>query len=175
MHAWEGSPCPSSASHRPAAVRSARKRVAHPVFIFFASERVFGGTEGLGSCFHVLRSRTRFGLYRRRRVPFSCFTLPDLFGSVQRALGPDFVFCATGLAFDGTEGAGPHFHVLRSQNRLGPYQVRRVPFSSFELLNTFFVIPRAPCLIFGGTEGVGSRIHVLRSRTHFGRYQGCWV
>jgi hypothetical protein len=28
MHAWEGSPCPSSASHRPAAVRSARKRVA---------------------------------------------------------------------------------------------------------------------------------------------------
>jgi hypothetical protein len=29
MHAWEGSPCPSSATHRPAAVRSARKRVAH--------------------------------------------------------------------------------------------------------------------------------------------------
>jgi hypothetical protein len=28
MHAWEGSPCPSSASHRPEAVRSARKRVA---------------------------------------------------------------------------------------------------------------------------------------------------
>jgi hypothetical protein len=28
MHAWEGSPCPSSATHRPAAVRSARKRVA---------------------------------------------------------------------------------------------------------------------------------------------------
>jgi hypothetical protein len=28
MHTWEGSPCPSSASHRPAAVRSARKRVA---------------------------------------------------------------------------------------------------------------------------------------------------
>jgi hypothetical protein len=26
---WEGSPCPSSASHRPEAVRSARKRVAH--------------------------------------------------------------------------------------------------------------------------------------------------
>jgi hypothetical protein len=28
MHAWEGSPCPSSASHRPEAVRSVRKRVA---------------------------------------------------------------------------------------------------------------------------------------------------
>jgi transposase InsO family protein len=37
MHAWEGSPCPSSASHRPAAVRSARKRVAQ-YFVTFTDD-----------------------------------------------------------------------------------------------------------------------------------------
>jgi hypothetical protein len=138
-----------------------------PVFIFCASELVFGGTEGVRSCFHVLRSHTHFVPYRGRRVPFtcfafpdcfsavprasnsffilfrfrtrfwryrgcrvsfSCFALPDLVGSVQRASGPVFMFCAPGLAFDGTEGAWPCFHVLRSRNRLGPYQGRRVPF-----------------------------------------------
>jgi hypothetical protein len=94
------------------------------------------------------------------------------------------MFCAPGLAFDGTEGAGPRFHVLRSRNRLGSYQGQQVPFSSFELLDTFFTVPRAPCpvfifcapgLIFDGSEGAESRIHVLRSRTHFGQYRGCQV
>jgi hypothetical protein len=161
---------------------SAVPRASGPVFIFFAFERVFDGTEGLGFCFHVLRSRTRFGLHRQRRFPFSCFALRDLFGSVQSASGPVFMFCAPGLAFDGTEGAGPRFHVLRSRNRLGSYQGQQVPFSSFELLDTFFTVPRAPCpvfifcapgLIFDGSEGAESRIHVLRSRTHFGQYRGC--
>jgi hypothetical protein len=47
--------------------------------MFCATRLVFGGTEGVGSRFHVLRSRTRFRLYRGRRVPFSCSALPDSF------------------------------------------------------------------------------------------------
>jgi hypothetical protein len=184
--------------------------------MFCAPIFVLCRTEGVGSRFHILRSRTLFQRYRGRRVqflffcfrtcfrwyrrcrvsfslfrryrrcqvPFSCIALPDLFGSVQRSSGPIFIFCDLGLAFDGTEGAGPRFHVLRSKNRLGLYQGRRVPFSSFELPDTFFAVSRASCpifmfctsgLIFGRTEGVESRIHVLRSRSHFGRYRGCRV
>jgi hypothetical protein len=40
---------------------SAVPRASHPVFIFSAPGYVFGGTEGVESRFHVLRSRTRFG------------------------------------------------------------------------------------------------------------------
>jgi hypothetical protein len=50
-----------------------------PVFMFCALGLIFGGTEGAGSSFHVLRSRARFGRYRGRCVPFSCFALPDSF------------------------------------------------------------------------------------------------
>jgi hypothetical protein len=42
---------------------SAVPSVSGPVFMFRASRLVFGGTEGVGSHFHVLRSRTRFGRY----------------------------------------------------------------------------------------------------------------
>jgi hypothetical protein len=35
-------------------------RASSPVFMFCAPELIFGGTVGLGSRFHVLRSRTRF-------------------------------------------------------------------------------------------------------------------
>jgi hypothetical protein len=42
-----------------------------PVFIFCAPGLYFGGTEGVWSRFHVLRSRTCFRRCRLRRVPFS--------------------------------------------------------------------------------------------------------
>jgi hypothetical protein len=51
------------------AVRSA----SGPVFLFCALGHFFGGTEGVGSRFHVLRSQTHFRRYRGRRVQFSCF------------------------------------------------------------------------------------------------------
>jgi hypothetical protein len=189
-------------------------RVSDPVFIFCAPELFFSDTEGVGSSFHFFcfrtcfrwyrRCRVSFSLfrrYRRCRVPFSCFALPDLFGSVQRSSGPVFIFCDPGLAFDGTEGAGPRFHVLRSRNRLGLYQGRRVvshfhvlssqtrflryrgrrvPFSCFALLDSFLAEQRAsspvfmfcaPVPILGGTEGVGSSFHALRCQIRLGRYR----
>jgi hypothetical protein len=128
--------------------------------MFCAPGLVFGDTEGVGSRFHVLRSRTRFHvlrsrsrfhvlrsrtLFRRflgRRVSFSYSTLPDSFTAVRRASDLVFMFFAPGHVFRCAEGLGSLF--------------------------TF----GAPRLVFGGTEGVGSRFHVLRSRTHFRRYRG---
>jgi hypothetical protein len=60
-------------------------RASGPVFMFCASGLVFGGTEGVGSRIHVLRSRTRFRRYRRCQVPFSYFALRDSFSAVPRA------------------------------------------------------------------------------------------
>jgi hypothetical protein len=98
-----------------------------------------------------LRSRTNFRRYQGRRVPFSCFALPDSFSEVPRASGPVFKFCAPGLVFYGSGW-------------------RRVQFSCFVLPNSFSAEPWASgpifmfCahkLIFGNTVGVGSRFHVL--------------
>jgi hypothetical protein len=50
---------------------SAVPRVSGAVFMFCAPGLIFDGTEGFGSSFHVLPSRTRFRRYRWRRVPFS--------------------------------------------------------------------------------------------------------
>jgi hypothetical protein len=91
------------------------------------------------------------------------------------------MFCAPGLIFDGTEGVGSRFHVLRARIHVELYRGRRVPFSCFARPNSYSVVPRAlgpvfmfcaPGLIFGGTEGVGSRFHVLRAQTYFRRYRG---
>jgi hypothetical protein len=149
------------------------------VFMFYTREIIFDGTEGVGSSFHVLRARTRFRPCRVRRVPFSCFAHSDSFSTVFRASDPDFMFCAPGLVFGGTDGVGSRFHVLRAWTHFRRYRGRRVLFSCFVLRNSFSAVPRASCrffmfsapgLIFGGTEGVGSRFHVLRARTLFRRY-----
>jgi hypothetical protein len=135
---------------------------------------VFGGTECVRSRFHVLFSHTSFGRYRGRRVPSSCFALPDSFSGVSRASGPVFMFCAPRLIFDGTKGVGSRFHVLRSRPSFRRYRGRRI-------LLSCFAVPRGSCpvflfcapgLNFGSTEGVESRFHVLRSRTRFRRYRG---
>jgi hypothetical protein len=140
----------------------------------FAPGLIFDGTEGVRARFHVLR-------YRGRRVPISCFALPDSFCVVSRPSGLVFMFCAPGLFLGGNKGDRSVFHVLRSRNHFGRYRGRRVPFSSFAHPDSFSTVPRAsrlvfmfcaPGLILGGTEGAGSRFRVLRSQTRFGRYRG---
>jgi hypothetical protein len=124
---------------------SAEPRASGAFFMFCTVGRVLGGTEAIGSHFHVLRSRTRLRRYRRRRVPFSCFALPNSFWAVQWASCPVFMFCTHGLVFGGTEGVGSRFHVLRYRTRFGRYSGRRVPFSCFARPDSFSAVPRAPC------------------------------
>jgi hypothetical protein len=93
-------------------------RASGPIFMFCAPGLVFGGTMGVGSRFHVLRSLTRFRRYRGRRVPFSCFARPESCSAVPRASDPVFMFGAPELIFDGTEGVGSHFLVLRARTHL---------------------------------------------------------
>jgi hypothetical protein len=135
--------------------------VSGPVFMFCMPGLIFGGTEGVGSRFHVLRALTQFGRYRGRPVPFSCF--------------------APGLIFSGAECVESRFHVLRARTRLRRHLGGRVPFSCFALPDSISAVPRAsgpvftfcgPGLIFRGNKGVWSCFHVLRSQTHIRRYRG---
>jgi hypothetical protein len=128
--------------------------VAGPFFMFCASRLISGGTGCHVSRFHVLRSCTHFRRYRRCRVPFSFFELPESFPAIPRASEPVFMFCSPGLIFDGIEGDGSHFR---------GYRRRRVPFSCFALPDSFSAVPRTLCPVFmfcahtlfsGGTEGV---------------------
>jgi hypothetical protein len=147
-------------------------------FHVFALRLVFDGIEGIGSRFHVLRARTRFRRYQGPPSPFSCFSLPDMFLAVRRALGPVFMFCTPGVIFGETEGVGSYFHVMGSRTHFRRYRGCRVPFSCFALPNSFSAVPWASglvfmfCtlgLIFDGTVGVGSRFLVLHSLTSFRR------
>jgi hypothetical protein len=117
---------------------------------------------GVGSRFHVLRSRNRFRWYRERLVPFSCFPLPDMFSAVPRDSVPVFMFFAPKLAFDGTVGIGSRFSCF----------ARLVSFSTVQRSLGHVFMLCAPGLFFGGTGGVRSRFHIWRSRTLFWRYRG---
>jgi hypothetical protein len=119
---------------------SAVLSVSRPIFIFCASELFFGGTEGVGSGFYVLRARTLFRRYQGRRVPFSCFAFTDSFSAVPMASSPVFLFCPPRLVFDGTEGVGSRFHALRTRTRFRRYRGRRVPFSCFALMDSFSMV-----------------------------------
>jgi hypothetical protein len=110
---YRGRPNPFSCFPTPD-MFSAVLRASGPVLMFCAPGLVFGGTEGVGSRFHVLRARIHFWRYRGLRVPVSCFARPDSFLAVSRASGPVFIFCAPGLVFDGTVGVGFHFLILRT-------------------------------------------------------------
>jgi hypothetical protein len=165
---YRGRRVPFSCFARPDSF-STVSRASGPIFLFGALGLVFDRTEGIGSRFHVLRSRTCF-----RRVPFSCFVPADSFSAVPWASGPVFTFCASGLVFGVTGGVGSRFLILRART-----QGRRVPFSSLARPYSFSAVPRAsgpvflfcaPGLIFGGSVGVGSRFHVLRAWTRFRRY-----
>jgi hypothetical protein len=77
-------------------------RASGLVFMFCAPILVFGGTEGVGSHFHILRARTSVRRYQGHQIPFSCFALLDSFSTVPCASGPIFMICAPGLVFGGT-------------------------------------------------------------------------
>jgi hypothetical protein len=111
-------------------------------FHVLRSRLVFNGTKGSGSRFHVLRSRAHFRRYGGRRVSISCIAQPDSFSAVPRASGPIFIFCAPNSFAAVPRESGPVF------------------------------IFCAPEIVFGSTEGVRSRFHVFRSRTCFQRYRG---
>jgi hypothetical protein len=112
---------------------STEPRVSRSVFKFSATGHVFGGTEQVGSIFHVWRAQTRFHWYRGRRVPFSCFTLPDSFSAVSRASLSVFMFFAPGHVFGDTEYVRSRFYIFRSRTFFWRYRGRRVPFSCFAL------------------------------------------
>jgi hypothetical protein len=139
---------------------SAVPRASGLVSMFCVPALFFGGTEGVGSHYHVLSSQTHFQRYRGRRVPFSCFALSDSFSAAPRASGPVFMFCVLALVFSCTEGVGSRFNVLHSRTHFRRYHV-----------NSHFNVLRA-ILVSDDTEGVGSSIHVLRSRTRFRRFRG---
>jgi hypothetical protein len=141
---------------------SAVPRASGPIFMFCAPILIFGGTEDVQSCFHVLRSWTHFRRYGRLRVPFSCFARPDSFSTETRV-------------------PGCRFHVLRSRSRFPRYRGRQVTFSSFARPDSFSTVPRvsgpvfmfcAPGHVFYVVECVGSRFHVLCAQTHFRRSRG---
>jgi hypothetical protein len=160
--------------------------VSGPVFVFCTLVVISRGSEGVGPRFHVLRSLTRFRLFRERLFPFSSFAPPDSFSSVPRVSGPIFMFCAPEHFFGGAECVVSHFNVLCAWSHFRRYRGRPVPFSCFTLPDMFC----APGIIFGGhegdmsrflvlridgIEGVESRFHVLRSLTRFRQYRGCQV
>jgi hypothetical protein len=123
-------------------------RASGPVFKFYAPELVFGGTEGVGSRFQVLRAQTRFWRYHGRRVPFSCFALPESFAALPKASAPVFLYCAPGLVFGGTNGVGSRFHVLRSRTHFRRCRVRRVPLSRFPCPFLFSAVPMVSGPVF---------------------------
>jgi hypothetical protein len=152
-----------------------------PVIMFCAPGLIFSGTDGVGSRYHVLRSRTHFQRYRGRcvPVPFSWIVLPDSFSAVPRVSGPVLLFCAVGPFFGGTDGVGSYILVLRSWTRFRRDRGRRLAFSCIALPYSFSAVPTASspvfmfCAlrpIFGGSMGVRCRFHVLRSMTRFRRY-----
>jgi hypothetical protein len=179
---------------------SAAPRASGPVFKFCVPGLIFSGNEGVGSHFDVLRARTYFRRYRRRRhlfscfsrtnpfrlylgrwCPFPCFARPDSFSAVPWASVHVFMFCAPRPGFDGTEGVMSRFLVLRARNSFRRYRGRHVQFSCFARLDSFSAVPRASALVFmfcapglgfDSTEGVMSRFHVLRARTRFQPYRG---
>jgi hypothetical protein len=108
---------------------SAVRRASEPGFIFCAHELVFGGTDIVGARFHIFSSRTRFWRYRGRQLPLTCFAPPDSFSAVPRASGLVFMFSSPALVFDGTDGVGARFHVLRSLTYFWRCGGHRVMFS----------------------------------------------
>jgi hypothetical protein len=123
-------------------------RASGPAFMFCAPGLLFDGTEGVGSRFHILRSRTHFRRYRWRPVLFSCFALPGMFSAMPSGSGPVFMFCAFGLIFGDLEGNGSRFHVLQSGTSLWRYGGRRVPFSCFTPSDIFSAVRRASGPVF---------------------------
>jgi hypothetical protein len=76
--------------------------------MFCAPEHVFGGTEGVGARFQVLRSQTLFGCTVGVRYRLKVLRSRTRFWRYRGRQVP-FKFCAPVLDFDGTEGVGSRF------------------------------------------------------------------
>jgi hypothetical protein len=92
--------------------------------MFYASGLIFGGSEVVGSRFHVLQARTYFWRYRGpylflaiswASAPIFMFCIPRLIFGDTVGVSPVFMFCAPVLIFGDTEGVKSHFHVLRAR------------------------------------------------------------
>jgi hypothetical protein len=116
--------------------------------MFCAPGPIFGGTEGVRSCFHVLRFRTCFRRYRGRRLPFSSFAHPNSFAAVPTASSLVFMYCTPRHIFGGAEGVRSGFHVLRSRTHFRQFRGRRVQFPCFALPYSFSAIPAATYPVF---------------------------
>jgi hypothetical protein len=119
-----------------------------------------------------------FSVVQRSSGPVFMFCAPNSFSALPRAPGPVFKICALRLIFDGNDGVGSRFHVLRFRTHFRRYLGRRISFSCFVCPDSFSTVPKAsgpvfmflgPRLVFGATEGVGSRFHVLRTHNRFRR------
>jgi hypothetical protein len=96
-----------------------------PVFMFSAPRHVFCGAEGVGYRFHVLRSRTHFRRYRRRRASFSCFALLDTFSGCGGRRVP-FSYFALPDSFSAVPRAsGPSCWVLECPNPINAQAAKR--------------------------------------------------
>jgi hypothetical protein len=149
--------------------------------MFCTPGRVFGGTEGVGSRLHVLRSRTRFRWYRGRLVLFSCFPLPNSFSTITKGDGSHFYVLGSRTRFRRYRRGGSRFLFLRARTHFRRYRRRWVPFSFFTLPDSFSAAPRvsgpvflfcALRLVFGCSGGFRSRFNVLYPRTRFRRCRG---
>jgi hypothetical protein len=107
---------------------SAVPRASSPVNMFCAPGLIFGGTEGVGYRFHVLRAHS--------------------FSAVTTASCPVFMFCAPGHVFGSAGVVGSLFHVLRSRTRFRWFRGRRVQFSCFALPDSFSAVSRASGNVF---------------------------
>jgi hypothetical protein len=110
------------------------------IFMFCAPELVFDGTEGSGSSFHGLRSRTHFRQLRGSQVQFLRFAHMNSFSALPRASGPVFMFCAPRLVFDDSEGVRSNFNILHTRTHFWLYKGCRVQFSCFALLESFSTV-----------------------------------
>jgi hypothetical protein len=171
---------------------SALPRVFGLIFMFCATGLMFGGTEGVGSRFLVLRARTHFRRYRGRWVLFSCFACPESFSTVPRASSPVFIFCVHRLVFCGAECVMSRFHDSRPDSfsvvpgasdpvfifcapeLIFMFCAPEIVFGGAGVVGSLFNVC-APGLVFGCIEGVWPRLHVLRARTRFRRYGGSRV
>jgi hypothetical protein len=166
---YRGRRVPFSCFARPYSF-SAVSGASGPVFMFCSPGLVFGGPEGVGSRFHVLRSRTCFRRYRRRQVPFSCSAHPDMFSCFALPGSFSAVTAASCLVF-----------LFCARSFFRRFHDRRVPFSTVPrasgLVSALSGVSRPvfliflPGLVFCGSKGVLSCFHVLRVRTHFRRYR----
>jgi hypothetical protein len=145
-------------------------RASGPVFMFCAPGHVFGGTEGVGSRFHVLRSRTRFRRYGGRRVPFSCFALLTRFREY-RGRQVQFLCFALPDSFSVVPWVSIPIFMFSARTLFRRFRGRQISFLCFPRPGPVFM-SSVPGLIFGGTESVDSLFRALRSRTRFWRYRG---